>query len=566
MASDMTVSTKPKRERGGFIRVKMLAREPFLLGLIVLVFLSLFLFAVLPIYQVIKVTVVGDAGADLSKIGEVLQGHFLHVMWNSIQLGLLSAVLSTVVGFVFAFAIARTDIRGKRLFHLIALLPIISPPFVLALSTILLFGRNGIITHGLLGLEDADVYGLGSLVFIQTMAFFPLAYLNLRGVLESINPSVEDASLNLGASRWQVFRTVTLPLAVPGIFSSLLIVFIKSIEDFGNPMVLAGDYSTLAVQAYLEITGMYDLRSGSFMAVAILLPSITAFLIQKHWLSKKSYVTVTGKPTQSSVRMGEKRMVYPLFAFCALVTSVVLLFYGTVAAGAFIKLWGINFTFTLEHFSYIFTLGFDSILNSTLLAAASTPLTAILGMAIAWLVVRESFIGKKVMELSSILTFAVPGTVVGIGYVLAFNKPPLLLTGTALILIAAFTFRNMSVGIEAGTNSLRQIDASIEEASKNLGASSFVTFWRISLPLMRSALFSGLVYSFVRSMTSISAVIFLVSANWNLLTVSILSQVEASRLGAASAYCVLLIAMILFAIGLLQFLVNQLQPKNRRRA
>jgi iron(III) transport system permease protein len=403
------------------------------------------------------------------------------------------------------------------------------------------------------------------LVFIQTLAFFPIAYLSLRGVLESIDPALEDAALNMGASRWKVFRTITFPLALPGIFSSLLLVFIKSIEDFGNPMIIAGEYETLAVQAYLQITGMYNLNTGAFLALALLLPSLTAFLVQKYWISKKSYVTVTGKPSQASIKIHEKYIVYPLFGLCMLATGTILLFYGSVAFGSFVKVWGVDHTLTLDNFRYVLTLGFNSIKNSLILATVSTPITAILGMVIAYLIIRKQFIGKKVLEVSTMLSFAVPGTVIGIGYILAFNQSPFLLTGTAAILIIAFTVRNITVGIEAGTNSLRQVDPSIEEASTNLGANGFQTFFKISLPLMRSALFSGLVYSFVKSMTQISAVIFLVSLHWNLMTVSILSQIESSRMGAAAAYVMILIFIILTAIGILQLFVNKLGPNQKRR-
>ncbi|MBU8789379.1 iron ABC transporter permease [Oceanobacillus caeni] len=537
--------------------LQALVREPFLLILIILIFLSLLLFSAYPVWQVLKATMVGEDGLDLTIISEQLTSSvFLHTLWNSLKLGMVAALFATIMGFIFAFAVTRTTMKGKKFFHLIALLPIISPPFVIALSVILLFGRNGIISNGLLGLENTNVYGFTSLVLIQILAFFPLAYLNLRGVLESIDPSVEDAALNLGASRWSVFKSITFPLAVPGVLSSLLLVFIKSIEDFGNPMVIAGDYKTLAVEAYLQITGMYDLRSGAFIAIALLLPALTAYFIQKYWVSKKSYVTVTGKPSQGNIKINEKYIVYPLFAFCLLITGIVLLFYGSVVWGAFVKLWGVDNSLTLDHFKYIFTVGFDSIKDTLILALASTPVIGILGMVIAYLLIRKQFIGKKLMEFFTIIPFAVPGTVVGIGYILAFNEKPLLLTGTAIILILAFVSRNVTVGIEAGTNSLRQVDRSIEEASTILGADSFKTFWKISLPLMKPALFSGLVYGFVKSMTSISAIIFLVSVSWNLITVSILSQVESSRMGAAAAYCIILILIILFVISIMEFFVN----------
>jgi iron(III) transport system permease protein len=542
-----------------------LKREPYLLLLIMIIFILLFLFSAYPIYQVFKATIVGESGFDPSIIiKQITSSVFLHTLWNSIKLGVIAATFATVIGFVFAFAITRTTMKGKKFFHLIALLPIISPPFVIALSVILLFGRNGLISNGIFGITDSNVYGFTSLLFIQTLAFFPIAYLNLRGVLESIDPSVEDAALNLGASRWSVFKSITFPLAVPAVLSSLLLVFIKSIEDFGNPMVIAGEYKTLAVEAYLQIVGMYDLRSGAFLAIALLLPALTAYFIQKYWISKKSYVTVTGKPSQVSIKINEKYIVYPLLGFCTLITGVVLLFYGSVLWGSFVKLWGVDNSLTLDHFKYIFTVGFDSIKDTIFLAVVSTPITGILGMLIAYLLIRKQFMGKKLMEFFTIIPFAVPGTVVGIGYILAFNQKPLILTGTALILILAFTSRNITVGIEAGTNSLRQVDQSIEEASTILGANSFKTFWHISLPLMKSAFFSGLVYSFVKSMTSISAIIFLVSVNWNLMTVSILSQVEASRLGAAAAFCIILITIILVVISIMEILVNRVGNKKRR--
>jgi iron(III) transport system permease protein len=300
------------------------------------------------------------------------------------------------------------------------------------------------------------------------------------------------------------------------------------------------------------------------MAMAILLPAMTTYFIQKYWISKKSYVTVTGKPSQREMLIKEKHIVWPLFTFCLLITGAILLFYGTVVWGAFVKVWGVNNTLTLSNFQYIFSRGFDSITNSLIISSISTPITALVGMIIAYLIIRKKFIGKKWMEFSSMLTFAVPGTVVGIGYVLAFNEKPLLLTGTAAVIIICLTFRNMPVGIEGGTNSLRQVDASIEEASTILGASSFTTFRKISLPLMRQALFSSLVYSFVKSMTSLSAIIFLVSVNWNLMTATILSQVEGSRLGVAAAYSVILMVIVLAAIGFLQLVVNQFGIKKRR--
>ncbi len=542
-----------------------LIRDPVLLFFVLLVSAGLALFILFPLYRILSYSVTGDSGGISFKAAvEVLTSpSYLKTFGNSMLLGAITALISTVVGYVFAYALTRTAIPFKGFFKAIATIPVISPPFVLSLSMIFLFGRNGLITKRLLGIEDSNVYGLHSLIVVQSISFFPIAYLTLTGILEKLNPAVEDAALNLGASRARIFRTVTLPLSLPGIVSALLLVFIQSMEDFSNPAVISGSFSTLSVEAYRTITGMYDMRGGALMALMLLAPTLLAFTLQKYWLSGKSFVTVTGKPTASRKLNTDPKTVWPLFAFCVLVASIVILFYGTVLAGAFVKIWGINYSFTLSHFRYVLLQGLTPLKNSALLAAVATPVTGILGMIIAFLVVRKSFPGRRAMEFISMLTFAVPGTVVGIGYILAFNDKPFLLSGTAFLIIMAFTFRNMPVGIEAGTSTLLQIDKSIEEASTILGATSSVTFRRISLPMLRQAFFSGLVYSFVRAMTAVSAVIFLISPRWNLATISIFSLFEASRYSDAAAYIVVMIAIIVVAIGVLDRAVKLLGKPGR---
>jgi iron(III) transport system permease protein len=537
-----------------------LIRDPVLLFFVILVFAGLALFIVLPLYRIFAYSVTTDNGhISLAAAADALFSEtYLRTFGNSMMLGTLTALIATLIGYVFAYALTRTDIPLKGFFKTIATIPVISPPFVLSLSMIFLFGRNGLITRKLLGIETSNVYGLHSLIVVQSISFFPIAYLTLTGILEKLNPAVEDAALNLGASRARIFRTVTLPLSLPGIVSALLLVFIQSMEDFSNPAVISGSFSTLSVEAYRTITGMYDMRGGSLMALLLLAPTLLAFLLQKYWLSGKSFVTVTGKPTASRKLNTDPRVIWPLFGACLFISFVVILFYGTVLVGAFVKIWGINFSFTLAHFKYVVSLGWLPLRNSVILALLATPVTGLLGMIIAFLVVRKEFPGRRLMEFVSMLTFAVPGTVVGIGYILAFNDKPFLLTGTAFLLVMAFTFRNMPVGIEAGTSTLLQIDRSIEEASTILGATSAVTFRRISLPMLRQAFFSGLVYSFVRAMTAVSAVIFLISPRWNLATISIFSLFEASKYSDAAAYIVVMIAIIVVAIGALNVVVGRL--------
>ncbi|MFV0529021.1 MAG: ABC transporter permease [Lachnospiraceae bacterium] len=547
----------------------MLAKQPLLLACILFIFAILLIFILLPLFNVFKLGFSNEAGGfSIANFVKVIgNSSYRRTFFNSIKLGVLVAVIATTMGYIFAFAMTRTEMPGKKFFRLIATLPIISPPFVLSLSLIFLFGRLGLISNQLLGIENADVYGLRSLVIVQAISFFPVAYMTLTGILESIDDSVEDAAYSMGSSRWHIFRTVTLPLSFPGIASALLLVFIQSLEDFSNPAVIAGGYSTLAVEAYRVITGMNDMRGGCVLAIILLLPTLLAFTIQKFWIAKKSFVTVTGKPTQKRRKLHEPHIVWPLFAFCALISGLVILLYGTVLVGAFVKTWGINYSFTLDHFKYVFSLGWLPMRNSLTLAGLSAPLAGILGMAIAFLVVRQKFPGKRIMEFSSVLTFAVPGTVLGIGYIYSFNSAPLLLTGTGFILVMAFTFRNMPVGIESGTATLLQIDSSIEEASTILGASAGYTFRRITLPLLQQAFASGLVYSFVRAMTAVSSVIFLISPRWNLATTRVFSLFEVSQYSDAAAYIFVMIFIIVIVIGIINLIVDLLfKPKHLRVA
>jgi len=481
---------------------------------------------------------------------------YLRAIRNSVVLGTIVATLATIIGFVFAFALTRARIGGRPFFQAMALLPIISPPFMFALSVILLFGRNGLITAKLLGMDMADIYGLKGLVIVQTIGMFPIAYMTLSGILQGIDPDLETSAMNLGARRGRVFRTVTLPLAVPGIFASWLLVFVTSITDFGNPIIIGGEFDVLSVQAYLEFTGMGNLPRGTALAILLLVPTVFVFFLQKRIIRKKSYVTVTGKSGRRGTVTATPAVRFTLTVFCGLMSAFVLMFYLTIIAGSFIKLWGINWTLTLDHFYYSWDVGLTTLKNTLLLAIISTPITAFFGLTIAYIAERKSFPGKHLMEFLSMLNYAIPGTAVGISYILAFNKAPFELSGTAFILITCYVFRNLPIGVEGGIAALKQISAEIEESSINLGATSNTTFRKITLPLIRPAFFSGATFAFVRSMTAISAIIFLVSARWNHMTVLILAQTEIMRLGVASVMSFVLIVIIMFFIFLIMKLTG----------
>lgn len=541
-------------------QIRILARDPILLALVAVIFVSILIFVVYPLAMVF-IASFQERGewttANYSLMAE--RRLYRNALWNSLSVGAVVGLVGVFVGYIAAFVLTRLNVPGKRMLHYLMIVPIISPPFVSAVSILFLFGFNGLITRQLLGLQDFSIYGFHGVVWSQIFTFAPIAYLSLRGVLASISPTLEDAALNIGASRWQVFWKVTFPLSLPGVASAFLIVFIESMADFGNPLVLAGAaFPMLAPQAYLEITGSFNLARGAMLSVILLLPSITAFAIQRYWIARRQYVTVTGKPTASTSKIVSAPMKWLLYAFVLLFALIVVLFYGVIVVGAFTQVWGFNYAFTLDHFAYVFDVGFKTVTDTLIIAIISTPVSGLLGMLIAFLVVRRVFPGKGALEFGSILSYAVPGTVVGIGYVLAFNGPPIILTGTLAILVLCFVFRYVPVGIQSGIAVLRQIDPSIEEAAQNLGASALTTFRKVTLPLMAPAFFSALVYAFVRAMTAISAAIFLVSANWNLMTVQILNQVGSGRLGVAAAYSIVVIAIVLVAVVVINAIVTRM--------
>lgn len=532
--------------------------EPAVRALIIFIFAALAVFVVYPLVMVIASGVLREGAWS-----GLLSSRAVRVpLWNSIKLGATVAITGTIVGYAAAYAILMAGIPFKRTFRFIATLPMIAPPFMIALAAIMLLGRNGVVTREVLapiiGAQNVpEIYGFGGLVLVQTLTYFPTSMLLLLAAFAGLDPVLEEAALSQGATPLAVFRRIVVPLSTPGILASLLLLFIESLADFGNPLLLGGDFQVLSVAAFLKITGEFDTAGGALLATLLLVPALIAFFVQKYYVERISVATVLGKPSTA-----RRAPASPAFRAAAaiigvLVAGCVALFFGAVIYGSFVEVWGVAGTFTLQHYHAALTGARDALVDSLLLAAIATPITALLGMAIAWLLVRRRFFGKSLLALLAMLTFAVPGTVVGIGYILAFNRPPLQITGTAAIIILLFIFRNVPVGIEAGTAAIRQIDASIEEGASSLGAGAFTTFRRIVLPLIAPAFFTALAHSFVRCMTAISAVIFVVSGRWNLLTVSILGFVENSDLSRASALCMVLVVIVSAVLVLLQLALRQ---------
>ncbi len=537
----------------------MMSRDPIVGFALSGLFLMTLTFVAYPLFEALRLSFLENGKFSLSVWKSILNSEgYMSALWGSLKLGCWTATFSTLVGFLFAFVVTRTNAPCKKLISTMGVLPVISPPFSLTLSIILLFGNNGLITRWLrvIGL-DFSIYGLPGLVLVQTMGMFPIAFLTLTGVLQAIDSTFEEASLNLSAGRLKTFTSITLPLSVPGLLSAWLLVFTTSLADFANPLLLAGDLKVLSLESYIEVTGMLRLGHGAALSILLLLPTLTAFLVQRFWVSKRSYVTVTGKPSGRITELTTPIVRRILTGIIFAIIIFLIMLYGTIFAGCFVKNWGIDYTFSLENITEAITRSTTALFDTVTLAAVATPIAGIIAMIAALLIVRRKFHGKRILEMLLMTPFALPGTLLGISYLLAFNHAPIILVGTAAIIVINYVIRELPVGIEGGIASLRQIDASIEEAATDLGADQATVFRTIVLPLVRPAFLSSLSYTFVRSMTAVSAVIFLISARWYHITVLIYNFSENLRFGLASVLSTVLIIIVFGAFGIMRLLVRE---------
>lgn len=739
LRTEISPHRPPIQKTPGIIRryreFLLISRDPVLFMSLLFSGLFLLIFVFFPLARAISGGFFNTEGVfDLSYFARYVDSYYGPVMrqvfWNTIQMGLLSSVLGTLLGFIFAFAMVRCQIPGARLVHLIAMVPTVSPPFAIALSTILLFGRNGFITRQLLGM-DYNVYGMHGLVFVQVITFFTVSYLILRAMLERLNPAMEEAAESLGAGRLHVFRTVILPLLIPGLAGSVLLLFVESLADLGNPMFIAGNLNVLSTQIFLSVIGEYDYQKASALSLVLLVPTLVVFLVQRYYVNRRSYISVTGKPSGQGAVEKSGLLRWTCIIITYITCVLILLLYATVIVSSFTTAWGVDFSPTLRWWNDALTRGIEAVLDTTFLSALATPLAALIGMVIAFLIVRKKFSGKEVLDFGSNLGGAVPGTILGIGFILAFNKgqivmasilyavmalffvhyatpgysqqalllilgsgvglgvhflapeieldpllyifsgvylgmalfslvrrkktaaylfggigvylamynliiyaadpiaalsrqlergfwsnavfqlsdyikipfqlPPLLLgmallfistlvvrsenprwrllygalalgipcalfyhdmplaiTGTPYIILAAYIVRSLPASVRAGSAALQQIDPSIEEASQILGADSQYTFRKVTIPLILPALLAGLIFSFTRHMTSLSAIIFLVTARWRIVTASIMSDFEQVGLMGASAYSTIIIVLVLIAIGLMNLIIRRM--------
>ncbi len=494
------------------------------------------------------------------------------IILNTIWLGTSVGAVGTLVGFLLAYVQVRINFRGKKLLHVLSLLPLVSPPFAFATAVIVLFGRSGIISNGIFE-KQPMIYGYKGLVLVLATSYFPVAYMNLLGMLRSLDPAVDEAARSLGASKFKIFRTVTLPLLIPGLGASFLLLFVEAIADLANPLVIGGDYTVLASRAYVAISGEYNVPGGAAYSTILLIPALMVFIIQRYWSQRADVVTVTGKPSGQVDMIKTPLAKYSLLALAWSIAAFVVLVYSMVILGAFFKVLKVDYSLTLDNFRYI-----DAVLTTTMLALIATPIAGFFGMMLAWVIVRKIKRGGQALDFFGMLGLALPGTVLGIGYAFTFNSPiqvfgitilPQLAGGGAILggavaIVMVYVIRSSPAGQRSGIANLQQIDPAIDEASASLGASGGRTFRKISLPLIRGAFLTGLMFAFARSMTTLSPIIFITTPDTPILTSLILAEADTVRYGYAFAFCTLLIGIVLITMGLINLIVRKTQGTGYR--
>ena len=547
---------------------KKLMGDPIMVTTIVLLITFLTLFILYPLAILLVDSFVGDGSFGISVFQRIFRmPDFTRAITNTLKVGLVVGLLSTVLGLLFAYVEVYVKMnRGVGgLFKLVSMLPVVSPPFVLSLSMIMLFGKSGLITRFLLGIYDNNVYGYWGIVIVQTLTFFPVCYMMMKGLLKNIDPSLEEASRDMGGSRWRVFMDVTLPLLLPGLGNAFLVTFIESIADFANPMLIGGSYDTLATTIYLQITGAYDKAGAAAMAVVLLLITLAMFAVQKYYLEKKTAATLTGKASRARMMIEDKSVKIPLTIFCSLSAIFVIMMYICVPIGALFPTWGYKFTpLTFKWFEQVFTRyrGLQAFRDSFVLSLIAAPITALMSMIISYLVVKRKFKAKGFIEAVSMLAMAVPGTVLGVGYIRGYSGGIFHtgflqgLYGTGIILVIVFIVRSLPTGTRSGISALRQIDKSIEESAYDMGANSLKVFTTVTLPLIKDSFLSGLVTAFVRSITAISAIILLVTPSYLLITVQINEFAEKGAFSIACAFATILIVITYGSVLLMNFIIK----------
>ncbi|MGD2185109.1 MAG: ABC transporter permease subunit [Desulfobacterales bacterium] len=478
----------------------------------------------------------------------------LRALWHSLYVSMATTIIVTIIIFFYAYAMTRTTIRGKTFFRNVIMMPLIAPSIVQALALIYLFGRNGLITAHLLK-TDWSIYGATGIIVSEVLYCLPHAFVILYTTLSAVDIRLDEAAESLGATPFKVFTRITVPSAKYGIFSAAALTFNLTITDFGNPVVIGADYNVLATEIYAQVTNLYRFDLGATISIILLVPSIMAFMLN-YYISRKTFSMISGaaRPVIPPSRP-LKKISYTIY--CSLITFAIFMVFATVIIGSFVKTWPYDWSLTFAHYKFPSIGGYSAIWTSVWVSLIVGFAGAFITLVAGYIMETRKPFFKQTIYLLSVMPAAIPGLVMGLGYILAFNKPYYIFYGTPWIIVINIVICNFTLGILSSISNLRNIDPSIEEASISLGGDTFRTFFRIIFPLSRVAFFQNFVYFFMRSMTTISAVIFLVSATVHLAAIEIIMLDNDGWTASANAMCTCIIVIVLMMLGILQIVAKK---------
>lgn len=471
--------------------------------------------------------------------------YYIETIFNSLKVTVTTTIITLIIGIPLAYFYQMYEIKGKSLLQILIILCSMSAPFIGAYSWIVLLGRNGIISnflHNVFGIQVGNIYGFKGIVLVLSLQLFPLVFLYLCGALKNIDNSLLEASENMGCSGVKRFFKVVIPLCMPTIIAATLLVFMRAFADFGTPLLIGEGYQTFPVviyDAYFNETGSDHTFGAAVSVIAIVITAII-FLVQR-------YINNRHRFTMNAMHSIERKQIHGLKAvlinfYCWFVVLLSFMPQIYVIYSSFQKTSGKLFVegYSLDSYRFAFSHLKKAIPNTFLIGAAALVLVVVLAILIAYLVVRRSSTANKAIDTISMIPYIIPGSVVGIALVLAFNTKPLMLTGTATIMILALIIRRIPYTIRSSVATLQQIPMSIEEASISLGASKMKTFFRITVPMMGNGIMSGAILSWVTIITELSTAIILYNLNTITLTLAVYTYVSRGNYGIAAAYATIL--------------------------
>ncbi|MBU3913932.1 ABC transporter permease subunit [bacterium] len=522
--------------------------------------LLLAFFLIYPIFSILQLSFfkegeIGIATFTLDNFYKYFTTKYtLNALWHSLYVSIVTTVIVTIITFFFAYALTRTTIKGKGIFRNIIMMPLIAPSIMQALALIYLFGRNGLITAHLLQ-TDWNIYGPVGIIVSEVLYCLPHSFVILFTTLSAVDIRLDEAAESLGASPLRVFTRITLPSAKYGILSAAALTFNLTITDFGNPVVIGGNYNVLATEIYSQVTNLYRFDLGATIAIILLIPSMTAFLLN-YYISRKSFAMISGaaRPFIPPSRLLKKVL---FTSFNTLVTISIVIIFATVIIGSFVKVWPYDWTLTLSHYTFPSIGGYSAIWTSFWISILVGIIGSFVTLVASFAMETRRPFFKQTLYFFSVMPAAIPGLVMGLGYVLAFNKTYFGFYATPWIIVINIVICNFTLGVLSSISNLKNIDPSIEEASISLGGDTIRTFFKIIFPLSRVAFFQNFTYFFMRSMTTISAVIFLVSATVHLAAIEIIMLDNDGWTASANAMCTCIIVIVLVVLAISNFVNNK---------